>query len=105
MNNFKVMYRILRLLDRNKGDETFDYEQISAKAMNIGFAEWEQLMIELQMNGCIRGLVYSQSFSQKFPHICEPIQPCITMKGMEYLENNSMMAKAKELLELAGNII
>lgn len=32
VNNFQVIYKILRLLDKHKCDEAFDYAEISAKA-------------------------------------------------------------------------
>lgn len=105
MDNFKAIYKILRSLDKHKGQEDFDYQSISASAMKLEYAEWEQLMIELQINGYIRGLVYTQTMSDKFPHIAEPIKPQITMKGMEYLETNSMMSKAKEALRMIGDIL
>lgn len=105
MRDFQVIYKILRLLDKYKGQEDFDYQCISASVMKLEYAEWEQLMIELQINGYIRGLVYTQALSDKFPHIVEPINPQITMKGMEYLETNSMMAKAKEALRMLGDIL
>lgn len=105
MDNFKAIYKILRLLDKYKGDEGFDYAMISAQALKMEFAAWEQLLIEMQEAGYIRGLVYSKSLMDKFAHIAEPIQPTITIKGMEYLANNSMMGKAKELLKIAGDIL
>lgn len=105
MKEFQVMYKILALLKKHMGDESFEYEQISASAMKMKFAEWEQLMIELQTNGYIRGLVVSEDLSHKFPHIVEPIRPVITLKGMEYLAENNMMAKAKEALRAIGEIL
>lgn len=105
MNDFKIIYKILRLLDKHKGDESFDYQLISASAMKISFAEWEQILIELQVNGYIRGLVYTQTPSDKFPHLVEPIRPQITLAGMEFLAENGMMAKAKEALSMIGEII
>lgn len=105
MGDFKIIYKILRLLDKHKGDEAFEYGSISAQSMKISYEEWEQMMIELQINGYIRGIVYTQTMSDKFPHIVEPIRPQITLKGMEYLEENGMMAKAKELLKMGGDIL
>jgi hypothetical protein len=105
MDNFNAIYKILKLLDKHKGDEEFDYELISAKAMKMKVSEWEQIMIELQMNGFIRGLVYTQDLTNKFPHIVEPIHPQITLKGMEYLANNSFMKKAAEALKMVGDFI
>ena len=105
MGDFKIIYKILRMLDKHKGDETFEYGSISAQSMKINYEEWEQIVIELQINGYIRGIVYNQTMSDKFPHIVEPIRPQITLKGMEYLEENGMMAQAKELLKMAGDIL
>lgn len=105
MSNFKVIYKILRLLDKYKGREDFDYEQISAKAMGTEFEDWEQIMIELQANGYIRGLVYTQTLADKFPHLVEPIHPVITLRGMEYLAENSMMTKARDMLKMAGDLL
>lgn len=105
MDNFNAIYKILKLLDKHKGDEDFDYELISAKAMKMKVSDWEQIMIELQMNGFIRGLVYTQDLTNKFPHIVEPIHPQITLKGMEYLANNSFMKKAAEALKMVGEFI
>lgn len=105
MQDFQIIYKILRLLDKHKGDEAFDYASISASALNIRYGDWEQILIELQENGYIRGIVYTQDMSSKFPHIVEPIRPRITLKGMEYLSENSMMAKAKEVLKMVGDIV
>lgn len=104
MNDFKVIYKILRFLDRNKGREDCDFEMISADTLKIPECRWEQLMIELQRNGYIDGVMYEQTFDDKFPHIAHPITPRITLKGMEYLETNSMMAKAGHLLGGVVNV-
>ena len=42
---------------------------------------------------------------EKFKHIIEPINPSITLRGMEYLASNSFMAKAREALKVVGDII
>ncbi len=105
MKDFQVIYKILKLLEKYRGREDFEYELISASAMKISFERWEQIMIELQVEGYIRGLVYTQTLSDKFPHLVEPIRPAITMKGLAYLDENSMMSKAKEALKLVGDIL
>ena len=105
MNNFNLIYKILRLLDKHKGDEDFDFSLISAERLGVGYSEWEQILIELQRNDFVRGIVYTQSPGEKFPHICEPVTPSITLKGMEYLAENGMMEKAKNALKMLGEII
>lgn len=105
MDNFKVMYKILRELEKNMGNEKFCVESISAEKMKISFEKWEQLLILMQDDGYIKGLVLSKDLSSMYRHIAEPIKPQITIKGLEYLANNSTIAKAKEMLKMAGEIV
>lgn len=97
--NFEVIYKILRHLDRFNGDDEINMEVISPVALGISESKWEQLLIELQINGYIRGLVYTQNINDAFPHIVEPIRPRITLKGMEYLEENGMMKRVAKFLK------
>lgn len=105
MDNFKVIYKILRELEKNMGNENFSVETISAQKLKISFKKWEQLLILMQDEGYIKGLVLSKDLSQTFRHIAEPIKPQITIKGLEYLANNPTLAKVKEMLKMAGEII
>lgn len=105
MDNFKIMYKILRELEKNMGNENFSVETISAEKLKVSFEKWEQLLILMQDEGYIKGLVLSKDLSQSFRHIAEPINPQITIRGLEYLANNSMMGKAKEILKMAGEIL
>lgn len=105
MRDFTIIYKILKILDTYNGREDFDCYLISAKALQCDYSAWEQIMIELQRNDFIRGLVYTQTLSDKFPHIVEPIHPQITLKGMEFLETNSLMHKAGTLLKTVGEIL
>lgn len=103
--DFKSIYKILRTLQKWRGREDFEVKLISADALKLEFVDWEQLMIELQESGYIKGLVYTQTMSDMFPHIVEPIHPRISLKGIEFLEENSLMRKAAEVLKLAGDIL
>lgn len=105
MDNFKIIYKILRELEKNMGNEDFNVEVISAEKMKISFEKWEQLLILMQDEGYIKGLVLSTELGKIYRHIVEPIKPQITIKGLEYLANNSTIAKAKEMLKMAGEIV
>lgn len=104
MDNFKIIYKILRTLEKNMGNEKFDIASISAKKLNVPFEKWEQLLILMQEDGYIKGLVLSNDLSSMYRHITEPIKPQITIKGLEYIAENSLMEKAKEALKMAGEI-
>lgn len=105
MDNFKIMYKILKMLEKNMGNEDFDIALISAEKLKISFGKWEQLLILMQDDGYIKGLVLSSDLSKVYRHIVEPIKPQITIKGLEYLAENAFMAKAKEALRMAGEIL
>jgi hypothetical protein len=105
LDNFKIIYKILRELEKNMGNEKFSVQTISAETMKIPYNKWEQLLIIMQDEGYIKGLVVSKSLEDTYRHITEPIKPQITLHGLEYLADNSFMAKAKELLKMAGEIL
>lgn len=105
MDNFKVIYRILRELEKNMGNEEFSINSISAERLNVSYNRWEQLLILMQDEGYIKGIVVSKNIDEKYRHIVEPIFPEITIKGLEYISSNSFMAKAKEALKMAGEIL
>lgn len=105
MDNFKIIYKILRELEKNMGNEQFSVSEISAERMKIPFHKWEQLMILMQDEGYIKGLVVSRSINDKYRHIVEPIFPEITLKGLQYLAENTLLAKAKDALKMAGDIL
>lgn len=105
MDNFKIIYKILRQLEKNMGNEDFSVNVISAEKLGIPFNRWEQLLILMQDEGYIKGLVLTKDLESLFRHIAEPIKPEITIKGLEYLAENGFMAKAKETLRLAGEIL
>lgn len=105
MDNFKIIYKILRQLEKNMGNEGFSVNMISAEKLGIPFNRWEQLLILMQDEGYIKGLVLTKDLESLFRHIAEPIKPEITIKGLEYLAENGFMAKAKEALRLAGEIL
>ena len=98
-------YKILKELEKNMGNEDFSVRSISAEYLKIPYEKWEQLLIILYDSGYITGIVVSQDMDEKFKHIIEPINPSITLRGMEYLASNSFMAKAREALKVVGDII
>lgn len=74
--------------------EEFDPERISPEVIGLSRERWEQLLIQLQKNGYIEGLNIRQYIRQT-PHILPPVCPRITLKGLEYLHENSIMQKMK----------
>lgn len=94
MNNFKIIYKILIELERSMDFEEFDAERISPERLGVTKERWEQLLIMLVKAGYVEGIYYDQVSGEAHPHIHEPITPQLTLKGLEYLSDNTLMKKA-----------
>ena len=108
MDNFKVIYKILKFLEASMDYEEVDYSRISHEALGVSKPRWEQLLVLLAESSYIDRLTYGRDLSSGRPYIAEPIKPIITLKGLQYLDENSMMkqaaALAKGAIEMVGNI-
>lgn len=99
MDNFKIIYRILKHLEMSMDCEVLDTEAISHSRLGITRGRWEQLLIMMQDEGYIHGIATTQSLSDSHRRVAEPIAPEITIKGLEYLTENSFMKKAANLVK------
>lgn len=99
MDNFTVIYKILKLLEQAMDYEEFDVNKISHTRFGISRQRWEKILIMLAKEGYIEGVVYDQCLDEYSPHIEEPITPVITLKGLEYLNDNSLMKKAANVMK------
>lgn len=91
MDNFTVIYKILKILEKAMDLGEFDPDAISADKFKISQPRWEKIMIMLAKSGYIEGIRYEQNFADYSPRICEPITPVITLRGLEYLSENTAM--------------
>ena len=99
MDNFKVIYRILRALERDMDNAFVDMATIVPDELGISYERWEQLMILLQRNGVIDGVEYDQLPAADKPSIVGIPCPTITMKGLEYLAGSSVMREVGHQLD------
>lgn len=99
MDNFKIIYRILKYLEQSMDCEMPDFEPISAARLDISNERWERLLFMLVESRYIEGLVFTQNLADTRPMLCKPIAPRITLKGLEYLAENGLMQKAYNLMK------
>lgn len=93
VDSFKIIYRILRILERSMDLEEFDKENISHERLGISEARWCRLMAMLVAGGYTTGIEVWNSMDQSYPRVALT-RPEITLKGLEYLHENSAMRKA-----------
>ena len=105
MDNFTVIYKILKALEQAMDYDEFDISRISHTKLEISYQRWEKIMIMLAKTGYIEGVVFDQCMGDYSPHIEKLIAPVITLKGLEYLNDNTFMKKAANALKGIKDVI
>lgn len=94
MDNFKIIYKILKVFEKNLDVEEPDWEDLTPKKLNISEVLWQNLIQMLIKAGYIDGIKITSTATGTY---LMPINPQITLQGLQYLEENSMMRKAYRL--------
>jgi len=91
MDNFKAIYKILRSLEAAMDCPEFDITQINHEALGVSAERWARYIEMMSDTGLIKGVkVYGDILGET--HIDnDGIR--ITLKGLEYLTENSIMQK------------
>lgn len=97
--NFKLIYKILSKLESMMQFEQIDVDRISHKALNVNYELWERIIIMLFENGYIKNVKIVKYVDEPKEKVIDFSRIEITLKGLEYLEENSTMQKAKKLVK------
>lgn len=103
MDNFNVIYKILKRLEKAMDYDEFDIEQISAESLGINENKWCKIMEMLAQNGYIQGVNVKYSIDGNV--LISTSNTRITLKGLEYLNENSFMKKAANIAKGVKEII
>lgn len=104
MDHFKIIYRILKYLEKAMAVEEPDFLPIMAKGLKIPECQWLRLMKMLLDEGYIKGVLIQRDLSGSWM-LSEPFTPEITLKGLEHLQENSFMKKAADLAKGIAEIL
>lgn len=96
MEDFRIIYKILRILQKAMDLEEFDSEELSAEALGLTVPKWSRLMAMLLKEGYISGGQTWNTMDCGYPKVALT-RPELTMKGLEYMEENGLMKKAAGL--------
>lgn len=92
MDNFRLIYRILKILEKAMELEEFDKNLISAESLDVPFPLWCRIMEMMVDNGYVTGVEVWNAFDCNYPKAAL-VRPEITLKGLEYLNENTFMKK------------
>lgn len=103
MDDFKVIFRILKALQKAMDEEEIDEKMLTHEKLGISQPRWSRIMAMLVKNGYIEGVTVESWDNLPLPFI-EFYKPEITLKGLEYLAENSLMRKianaGKEVMDI-----
>ena len=91
MDNFKAVYRILSALEKAMDLPQFDVEQIGPDALGVSKERWSRYMEMMADVGYIKGVEIQRFITGDTSVDARDIR--ITLKGLEYLQENSIMRK------------
>lgn len=103
--DFRTIYKILSILQKSMDYEVVDIRRLSADNLGITESKRKVLLGMLLKNGYVEGFQVIQYIGDQAPNIegLEGIR--ITLKGLEYLEENSLMQKAARLAKGIAEVL
>lgn len=97
MEDFTTIYKILKALHDSMDYDEFDIDRISPQVLGVSENRRFALLKMLVDSGYIEGITEKISVDGQL--IMEIHHPRITLKGLEYLEENSLMKRTGRLLK------
>lgn len=103
--DFRTIYKILSILQKSMDYEVVDIRRLSADNLDITEPKRKALLGMLLKNEYVEGFQVIQYIGDSTPSIegLEGIR--ITLKGLEYLEENSLMQKAARLAKGIAEVL
>lgn len=102
-DNFKCIYHILKTLEKALDFNGIELDEISFERFEISKNRWTKYLEMMFDAGLIKGVSFKKYIDGETAVVNENIQ--ITLKGLEYLSENSIMQRMyKEALKIANVI-
>lgn len=91
MDNFKAVYKILTELEKQMDSTETDIGKFNHEALKISETRWMKYIEMMYDCGYIKGVEITQTMDGFM--FCDYQDMKITLKGLEYLQENSIMRK------------
>ena len=91
MDNFKAVYKILSTLEKAMDLPEFDISLIGADKLGVSDERWARYIEMMADVGYIKGVIISKDITGSLNVDADNMR--ITLKGLEYLQENSIMQK------------
>lgn len=91
MDNFKAIYKILSTLEKAMDCPAFSIEQIGPDRLGVSKERWARYIEMMDDVGYIKGVSITSDITGETYVEGDDVR--ITLKGLEYLQENSIMHK------------
>lgn len=91
MDNFKAVYKILSQLEKDMDKPEPDIDKISNEVLCVSETRWLRYIEMMSDVGYIKGARIVRDITGDVNYDCSEMR--ITLKGLEYLQENSIMRK------------
>lgn len=91
MDNFKAVYRILTALEASMDLPKNNLEMFNADALHVSEARWSRYIEMMADAGYVKGVKVDHYIDGTMSVNADNIE--ITLEGLEYLQENSIMQK------------
>ncbi len=98
MEYFSIVYRILKTIYDSMDYPEFSEESIMPDTLHVSAPKWTAIMAELVRNEYVTGITVHEAPGCVMPLI-RIVKPVLTMKGAEYLEDNTMMKRVQRTMK------
>lgn len=94
-DNFKIIYKILSILKSSLDNLKCDIDRLSPQSLNISIEKRDNIIELLLDKNLIKGVIIKKYQDEDSVLVLNDIK--ITLDGLEYLEENSIMKKMYKL--------
>lgn len=91
MDNFKIIYKILNTLEKSMDLEEFDTDLLSSESLKVSQERLNKYLLMLYEAGYINGVSIKRVITGETKVNISNM--AITLKGLEYLADNSIMQR------------
>lgn len=103
MDNFKAVYKILSTLEKAMDYPEFDINLISAEKLGISQERWCRYIEMMADTGYIKGVEMYMDITGELN--VEAKEMRITLKGLEYLQENTIMQRMYQMAKGIKEVI
>lgn len=103
MDNFKAVYRILSILEKAMDLPEFDISQIGPEKLGVSQERWARYIEMMSDVGYIKGVQINHCIDGSTEVDISDIR--ITLKGLEYLQENSIMQRMYKIAKGIKDVV